>query len=80
VGAVRRRAQQGGAALLVLHDLALAGACCDRLALLVAGAIAAEGTPAAVLRPEVIEGAYGAKVDVVQSPTTGAPLIAPRLR
>ena len=78
VGAVRRRAKTGGAALLVLHDLALAGASCDRLILLVAGAVLAEGTPAEVLRPEVIRKAYGAEVDVVANPATGAPLVALR--
>jgi iron complex transport system ATP-binding protein len=79
VSAVRRRAQAGGGALLVLHDLGLAGAACDRLALLVEGALLAEGAPAEVLRPEVLQRAYGTEVDVVIDPATGAPLVAPRL-
>jgi iron complex transport system ATP-binding protein len=78
VGAVRKRARAGGAALLVLHDLALAGASCDRLALLVCGEVLAEGKPADVLRPDIVGRAYGAQVDVVANPATGAPLVALR--
>ena len=78
VGAVRRRASAGGAALLILHDLALAAASCDRLVLLVCGTVLAQGTPAEVLRPDVILRAYGAQVDVVQNPATGGPLVALR--
>jgi iron complex transport system ATP-binding protein len=78
VGAVRKRARQGGAALLVLHDLALSAASCDRLLLLVCGEVLAQGAPAEVLRPEVVQRAYGAQVDVVANPATGAPLVALR--
>jgi len=80
VRAVRRRAQSGRGALLVLHDLALAGAACDRLVLLRAGRLLAEGPPLEVLRPEVLGEAYGTEVDVVPDPATGQPLVAPRIR
>jgi len=80
VRAVRRRAQSGRGALLVLHDLALAGAACDRLVLLRAGRLLAEGPPLEVLRPEVLGEAYGTEVDVVTDPATGQPLVAPRIR
>ena len=79
VNALRRRARGGGGALLVLHDLALAGAACDRLVLLLAGKVIAEGAPAEVLRPEVLSPAYGTEVDVVADPATGQPLVAPRI-
>jgi iron complex transport system ATP-binding protein len=79
VGAVRRRARGGGGALLVLHDLALAGAACDRLALLRAGRLLAEGPSLEVLRPEVLGEAYGTEVHVVPDPATGQPLVAPRI-
>ncbi len=79
VSAVRKRARAGGGALLVLHDLGLAGAACDRLALLVAGALLADGTPAEVLRPDLLQRAYQTEVDVVIDPATGAPLVAPRI-
>ena len=74
VQAVRRRA-----ALLVLHDLGLAGAACHRLALLVEGSLLAEGPPADVLRPEVLARAYGTEVIVVRDPSSGAHLVLPRL-
>lgn len=79
VAAVRRRAAAGGGALLVLHDLALAAAACDRLALIVCGTLLAEGTPAEVLRPDLIRQAYGAEIDVIVNPATGAPLVALRV-
>ena len=79
VNAVRRRAREGRGALLVLHDLALAGAACDRLVLVRAGRPLAEGTPGDVLRPDVLGRAYGTQVDVVSDPATGQPLVAPRI-
>ena len=79
VTAVRKRARRGRGALLVLHDLALAGAACDRLVLLRAGRLLAEGGPQEVLRPEVLGEAYGTQVDVVPDPATGQPLVAPRI-
>jgi iron complex transport system ATP-binding protein len=79
VNAVRRRARAGGGALLVLHDLTIAGSACDRLALLVAGRVAAEGTCTQVLRPEVLSAAYGTAVDVVEDPATGALLVTARV-
>ncbi|HXL39076.1 MAG TPA: ABC transporter ATP-binding protein [Myxococcales bacterium] len=79
VNALRRRAREGGGALLVLHDLALAGAGCDRLALLDRGRVVAEGTAAEVLRPAVLSPVYGTDVEVVPNPATGQPLVAPRI-
>jgi iron complex transport system ATP-binding protein len=76
VNALRKRP---GGALLILHDLALAGAACDRLVLLLAGRVVAEGTPADVLRPDVLSKAYDTQVDVVTDPATGQPLVAPRI-
>lgn len=77
--AVRARAARGGGALLVLHDLALAAAACDRLALLVEGRVAAQGPPREVLEPERLSRAYGAAVDVVVDPATGVPLAVARV-
>jgi len=79
VSALRRRAREGGGALLVLHDLALAGAACDRLVLLDRGRVVAEGPPAVVLRPAVLSPVYGTEVEVVANPATGQPLVAPRI-
>jgi iron complex transport system ATP-binding protein len=79
VSALRRRAREGGGALLVLHDLALAGAACDRLVLLDRGRVVREGTAGEVLRPEVLSPVYGTEVEVVPNPATGQPLVAPRI-
>ncbi len=46
---------------MAIHDLNLAGRFCDRLALLHGGRVLAAGAPTAVLRPELIEGAYGSR-------------------
>ena len=80
VNALRRSAREGGGALLVLHDLALAGAACDRLALMHRGRVVAQGSPAEVLRPEVLTPVYGTDVEVMTNPATGQPLVAPRIR
>ncbi|AMD87731.1 ABC transporter ATP-binding protein [Actinomyces radicidentis] len=65
--AVRRRTTQGEGRLAVvaLHDLNLAARACDRLALMDGGRIAAEGAPAEVLRPGLIESVYGLETHVV---------------
>lgn len=59
---------EGGTVLMATHDLELAGAWCDRL-VMVNHAIVAFGTPAEVLRPEVLRDTYGGQVLVV--PTAG---------
>jgi iron complex transport system ATP-binding protein len=79
VNALRRRAREGGGALLVLHDLALAGAACDRLALMDRGRIVAQGTPVEVLVPSVLTPVYGTEVEVMTNPATGQSLVAPRI-
>jgi iron complex transport system ATP-binding protein len=79
VEALRRRARAGGGSLLVLHDLALAAAACDRLVLLHEGAVRAEGAPAEVLDPSLLAETYGTAVDVVPDPATGVLLVAPRI-
>jgi iron complex transport system ATP-binding protein len=80
VNALRRRAREGGGALLVLHDLALAGAACDRLVLMNEGQVVAEGSPAEVLRSGVLSPVYGTEVEVMANPGTGQPLVAPRIQ
>jgi iron complex transport system ATP-binding protein len=79
VNALRRRAREGGGALLVLHDLALAGAACDRLFLMDRGRIVAQGRPSEVLRAEILSAVYGTTVDVLADPVTGQPLVAARI-
>ncbi len=79
VEALRERARGGGSALLVMHDLSLAGSACDRVVLLDQGTVAASGTPAEVLRAEALERVYGAPLDVFPHPQSGRPLVTVRV-
>ena len=77
---VRRQVdREGVACLAALHDLNLAAAFCDRLVLLSAGSIAAEGPVDKVLRAEVLAGAFGPGISVGRSPGAAAPVILPRI-
>jgi ABC-type cobalamin/Fe3+-siderophores transport system ATPase subunit len=69
---------EGKAVLAVVHDLTLAAAYCDRLALLrTGGSLVAEGSPGEILRPGLLSQVYGASVDVFPHPRTGRPVVAP---
>lgn len=72
---LRATARDGATVVCVLHDLTLAARFCDRIALLRAGALVAEGAPAEVLTPERIAGAYG--VTVVTGSHGGEPFVLP---
>jgi iron complex transport system ATP-binding protein len=69
--------KQGLAVLIASHDLNLAGAFADRLVLLNDGKIAASGTPAQVLRPEVLQPVYGVSLVCLETTAGSAPLVAP---
>ncbi|ANW17679.1 ABC transporter ATP-binding protein [Streptomyces clavuligerus] len=59
--------------LVVLHDLNLAAAVCDRLAVLSEGRLVAQGTPSDVLTPGLLWDVFGVTATVVRHPATGAP-------
>ena len=67
--------QQGKLALAALHDLNLAAQFCDRLVMLKAGKVQAEGLAREVLTAENIRMVYGAEVMVLPHPVNGAPSI-----
>ncbi len=77
---VKERVAQGAGAVVVLHDLALAAAYSDRIALMAEGLIAADGPPREVLTGEVLSRVYHHHIDVVEHPVTGDLLIAPKRR
>jgi iron complex transport system ATP-binding protein len=56
---VRQHASDGGGVLAVLHDLNLAAAIADQVAILREGRILAAGPPAIVLNPPNLRAAYG---------------------
>ncbi len=69
---------QGKAVLAAVHDLTLAAQYCHRLVMLHHGAIVAQGEPQDVLRAELLESVYEARVHVFPHPETGRPVVAPR--
>ncbi|MGW5868534.1 ABC transporter ATP-binding protein [Streptomyces sp. NPDC055239] len=69
---MRDLADDGGIAVgVVLHDLDQAAAIADRIALLDAGRIVADGAPDDVLRPERLSQTYGIRIEVDTDPLTG---------
>ncbi|SDT22635.1 ABC transporter ATP-binding protein [Jiangella sp. DSM 45060] len=59
--------------LVVLHDLNLAAAVCDRIGVLDGGRLVAVGAPADVLSEALIRDVFGVAATVVAHPLTGAP-------
>jgi iron complex transport system ATP-binding protein len=60
-----------------LHDLNHAAIFGDRLALMSDSHLLALGTPREVLRPEIIEQAFGVRVAVIDHPMHGTPFVVP---
>lgn len=56
---------------MVLHDLDQAAAVADQIVLLADGRVRAVGTPAEVLRADLLSEVYGIRVDVRTDPATG---------
>lgn len=75
---VRHCAKEGAAVLVILHDLNLAAAYCDQLALLKAGSIFNQGSPAEVLTTAHIKEVFGLDVLIESHPLQGYPLVIPR--
>ena len=59
--------------VVVLHDLNLAAATCDRIGVLADGQLVADGTPRDVLTETLIAQVFGVQVSVVDHPITGNP-------
>lgn len=73
---IRREAECGLAALVVLHDLNLAIGACDRLLVLNQGRLVAQGTPAEVITATLLRQVYGAAAEVLHPPGLG-PVVLP---
>ncbi|MFJ6697492.1 heme ABC transporter ATP-binding protein [Streptomyces sp. NPDC091272] len=78
LGICRERAAAGDAVVVVLHDLGLAGAYADRVAVLHDGRIPLCGPPAEVFDEELLTRVYRQPVEVLPHPRTGDPLVLPR--
>ncbi len=69
--------ERGVGVLAALHDLTLASLYCDRLVLLAAGGVIAEGAAADVLKRENLRLAYGADVVVLRPEGLPGPIVLP---
>ena len=67
----------GSGVLLIVHDLTLAAAYCDRVVLLDRGEVVAEGPPSEVVTSEHVQRVYGRGVTVLPHPVSGAPVVIP---
>ncbi|CAG7620912.1 heme ABC transporter ATP-binding protein [Leucobacter soli] len=77
LGLARQRAQAGDAVLIVLHDLNLAAAYADRIALLREGRIVACDTPERVLTAGIVSEVYQTPVEVIPHPSSGHGIVLP---
>ena len=76
--AVRRFADQGGAVLVIVHDLNLAARYCDDVLLLNKGGIFSSGSSEEVLRADVLHEVFGLEVLIQKHPERDHPLIIAR--
>ncbi|GAB2833693.1 heme ABC transporter ATP-binding protein [Actinocorallia aurea] len=73
----RGLAERGRSIVAVVHDLGLAAAHADRVAVLSDGRLTACGPPAEVLTGDLLSEVYGHPIEVVPHPRTGRPLVLP---
>jgi iron complex transport system ATP-binding protein len=73
----RSVARAGGAVLAVLHDLNLAAAHADRIAVLHGGRLAALGDPWAALDGELLSSVFEHPLNVQPHPARACPLVVP---
>jgi iron complex transport system ATP-binding protein len=71
------RARAGAGVLAVLHDLNLAAAHADRIAVVAGGRLRACGAPEEVLTSALLTEVYQREVEVLAHPRTGTPLVLP---
>lgn len=68
---------RGTTVAMVLHDLNMAARYADVLVVMGPGRLLAEGPPAEVLTPAVVEEAFGLEAVVIEDPVAGCPLVVP---
>jgi iron complex transport system ATP-binding protein len=71
-------AREGRLVIAVLHDLNLAARFADRILVLSAGAIVADGTPLEVMTGDLLEQVFDVPFDVARQ--ANRPLLVPKLR
>ncbi|WP_306364907.1 ABC transporter ATP-binding protein [Nocardia sp. CC227C] len=70
-------ADLGRTVVMVLHDLNLACRYSDRLVVMRAGRIVAQGTPSDIMTVELLREVFGLQATVLEDPVSGRPLIIP---
>jgi iron complex transport system ATP-binding protein len=73
----RLNREEGMTILGTSHDINLAARSSPRMILLVDGAVAADGAPGDVMRPDLLSAAYRTPLWVLRDPRTGAPCALP---
>jgi iron complex transport system ATP-binding protein len=73
----RSYADAGGGVIAIMHDLNLSAMFADRMAFLVAGKLAAIGTPTKVMQKDLLEAAYGCRIALNSAPN-GGPWLLPQ--
>lgn len=73
---LRSLAREGMTIIAVLHDINLAALYCQRLLVLSQGELTAQGTPAEILRPDLIQAVYGCQVAVFSHPSENVPQVS----
>ncbi|MEU5884952.1 heme ABC transporter ATP-binding protein [Spirillospora sp. NPDC047279] len=74
----RRLTRQDVAVVVVVHDLGLAAAHADRVAVLADGGLVACGPPAETLTAELLTEVYQHDIEVLTHPRASHPLVVPR--
>lgn len=69
--------QENKSLILAMHDLHLASKFCKRLVLLKQGRVFCEGTPAEVLKKEILEEVYEVTVKIFQDDEDGSLIVVP---
>jgi iron complex transport system ATP-binding protein len=67
----RAFADAGGGVVAVMHDLNLTAMVADRMAFLIDGRLAADGTPSEVMREPLLERAYACRIALNRLPASG---------
>jgi len=74
----REHAREGGATIMVLHDLNLAARAADRIAVVAAGRLAALGPPAEVVTESMLAKAFHVALVPTTPPAAGVPYVLPQ--
>ncbi|MBM6551409.1 ABC transporter ATP-binding protein [Marinomonas ostreistagni] len=72
---IRELAAQGKTIVMVVHDLAMAARYSDHLIAMKSGKIVAQGSPKEVIQPSILDSLYGVQCDLMEDPSTGAPIL-----